>query len=36
MIVFNGPLRRFEECGVVEDERLRPKNLRFLLPKGLP
>ena len=36
MIIFNGPLRGFEECGVLEDERLRPKNFRFLLPKGLP
>ena len=36
MIILDGPVSSFKECGVVQNKRLRPKDFRFLLAEGLP
>ena len=36
MVILNGPFRRLEECRIIEDESLCPKDLGFVFPERLP
>ena len=36
MVILNGLFRRFEECRIIEDESLCPKDLGFVFPERLP